>query len=98
MLPNRITKGYAEPFGQVVETVNGTRIQNLRHLVETLRDSKDEFLTFRFAEEDSETLVFRRKAILDATEPLMSQNGVSRRGSDDVLAVWNAGPKPMAKH
>ena len=90
MLPNRITRGYVEPFGQVVETVNGTRIQNLRHLVETLRDCKDEFLTFRFAEEGSETLVFRRQAILEATEPLMSQNGIPRRGSEDVLAVWDA--------
>jgi hypothetical protein len=32
----------------------------LRHLVEILRDSKDEYLTFRFAGELSETLVFRR--------------------------------------
>ena len=35
--------------GVVIETINGTRIQRLRHLVETLRDCKDEFLTFRFA-------------------------------------------------
>ena len=45
MLPHRMTKGYGEPFGQVVESVNGTEVQNLRHLVETLRDCKDEFLT-----------------------------------------------------
>jgi S1-C subfamily serine protease len=94
MLPHRLTKGYGEPFGQVLESVNRTRIRNLRHLVETLRDCKDEFLTFRFAEDGSETLVFRRRAILDATEPLMSQNGIPRRGSDDVLPVW--GSKPIA--
>ena len=51
LLPNRMTRGYGEPIGQVVESVNGTRIKNLRHLVETLSDSRDEFLTFRFAEE-----------------------------------------------
>ncbi len=96
MLPNRMTRGYSEPFGQVIETVNGTRIQSLRHLVETLRDCKDEFLTLRFVEDSAETLVFRRQAILDATEPLMSQNGVPRRGSDDVLAVWNAKARPVA--
>jgi hypothetical protein len=50
------------------------------------------FLTIRFAEEGAETLVFRRKAMLDATEPLMSQNGIPRRGSEDVLAVWVARP------
>ena len=88
MLPHRMTRGYGEPIGQVVESVNGVRIKNLRHLVETIRDCRDEFLTFRFAEEGAETLVFRRQAMLDATEPLMSQNGISRRGSDDVLAAW----------
>ena len=94
MLPHRMTRGYGEPLGQVVESVNGTRIKNLRHLVETIRDGKDEFLTFRFAERGSETMVFRRKAMLDATESLMSQNGISRRGSDDVLPVWVM--KPIA--
>jgi S1-C subfamily serine protease len=88
MLPHRITRGYGEPLGQVVESVNGTRIKNLRHLVETIRDCGDEFLTFRFAEEGAETMVFRRKVMLDATESLMSQNGISRRGSEDLLGIW----------
>jgi len=89
LLRTRITKGYAYPFGQVVSEVNGTKIKNLAHLVELIRTCKDEYLTFRFAEDYAETLVFRRKAMLEATEPLMSENGIPRRGSDDVLAVWN---------
>jgi S1-C subfamily serine protease len=89
LLRTRMTKGYADPFGQVLSELNGTKVKNLSHLVELIRSSKEEFLTFRFAEDYSETLVFRRKAMLDATEPLMSENGVPRRGSDDVLAVWN---------
>ena len=47
----------------MVETVNGQKVKNLRHLVEVLRDSTDEFLQFRFAEEDAEILVFRRAEI-----------------------------------
>jgi S1-C subfamily serine protease len=89
MLRTKMTKGYREPFGQVVSEVNGTKIKNLAHLVELIRSSKDEFITFRFAEDYSETLVFRRKAMVDATEPLMSENGIPRRGSDEVLAIWN---------
>jgi len=27
--------------------------------------------------------------MVEATEPLMRENGIPRRGSDDVLAVWN---------
>ena len=100
MLPHRMTKGYGEPLGQIVESVDGTRIKNFRHLVETIRDVKDEFLTFRFAERGAETMVFRRKVMLDATEPLMSQNGIARRGSDDVLPVWIMKPvtDPVAAH
>jgi S1-C subfamily serine protease len=90
LLRTRMTKGYADPFGQVVSEVNGTKVKNLAHLVELIRSSNDEFLTFRFAEDYTETLVFRRKAMLEATEPLMSENGIPRRGSDDVLAVWNS--------
>ena len=89
LLRTRMTKGYADPFGQVVSEVNGTKVKNLAHLVELIRSCKDEYLTFRFAEDYAETLVFRRKAMLEATEPLMSENGIPRRGSDDVLAVWN---------
>jgi S1-C subfamily serine protease len=89
LLRTRMTKGYADPFGQVVSEVNGTKVKNLAHLVELVRGCKDEYLTFRFAEDYSETLVFRRQAMLEATEPLMSENGIPRRGSDDVLAVWN---------
>ena len=44
---------------------------------------------FRFAEDYAETLVFRRKAMLEATEPLMSENGIPRSGIHDVPAVWN---------
>jgi S1-C subfamily serine protease len=100
MLPHRMTKGYGEPLGQVVESVNGTKIKNLRHLVETFRDCRDEFLTIRFAEEGAETMVFRRKAMLDATEPLMSQNGIPRHGSDDVLTILVLKPivDPVAAH
>ena len=89
LLRTRMTKGYADPFGQVLSDVNGTKVKNLAHLVELIRSSKDEYLTFRFAEDYSETLVFRRKAMLDATESLMSENGIPRRGSDDVMAAWN---------
>jgi hypothetical protein len=91
-----MAKGYNDPFGQVLNDVNGVKVKNLIHVVELIRSSKDEYLTFRFAEQYSETLVFRRKAMLDATETLMNENGIPRRGSDDVLAAWNG--KVAASH
>ncbi len=37
LLRTRMTKGYADPFGQVVSEVNGTKVKNLAHLVELIR-------------------------------------------------------------
>jgi S1-C subfamily serine protease len=90
MFAHKITKGYGDPVGRVVKEVNGVRIKNLRHLVETLRDCADEYLTFRFADEWGEVLVFDRAEMDRATEEILEDNGIaaSRRGSDDLLRVW----------
>jgi PDZ domain len=90
MLPHRITKGYSDPFGQVVRDVNGINVRNLRHLVEVVRDCRDEYLTFHFAGELAETLVFRRRELEATTVEVMAENGIPRRGSADILAVWHA--------
>jgi hypothetical protein len=47
-----------------------------------------EFLTNRFHGEVSETMVFRRTALEEATAALMAENGIPRRGTADVLAAW----------
>jgi hypothetical protein len=93
MLAHRIGKGYDDPVGKVVQDVNGVPIKNLRHLVETIRDCTDEFLTFRFADKWSETLVFDRRALEKATEEILEDQGIvpNRRGSPHLLKIWRAG-------
>jgi hypothetical protein len=92
MFAHSITKGYADPVGRVVKDVNGIPIKNLRHLVETIRDCTDEFLTFRFADNFSETLVFDRAEMGKATADILEENGIAatKRGSPDILKVWKA--------
>jgi S1-C subfamily serine protease len=90
LLAHKSTRGYADPFGQVVADVDGIKIKSLRHLVEVLHDGRGEFLTVRFAGDFSETLVFRRKSMEDVTAELMAENGIPRRGSDELMAVWTA--------
>jgi hypothetical protein len=98
MFEHKIAKGYSSPFGQVLQRVNATSVKNLRHLVEVLRDSKDEFLKFRF-EEGAEVLVFRRTEMARATEEILEDAGIAlgRRGSRDMLGVWNKGVTPASK-
>jgi hypothetical protein len=90
MFAHKIAKGYGDPVGQVVKEVNGVPVKNLRHLVELLRDATGEYLTFRFAEEGAELLVFNRAEMDKATAEVLEDNGIApgRRCSEDMLRVW----------
>ena len=90
--PHKLSKGYSSPFTQVVKSVNGIPIKNLGHLVEVLRDSRDEFIAIKFDCRGCETEVFPRAEMLAATEEILTDNGVRSQGSPDTLAIWNAKP------
>jgi len=87
--PHRLVKGYDNPLSRVVHTVNGTRINNLRHLVEVLRDLKDEFVTFEFVGRGAESIVFSRQEMVATTEEILNDNGVRSQGSPELLEVWS---------
>jgi S1-C subfamily serine protease len=95
LLRHKITKGYNNPIGQVVQEVNGTPIRNLRHLVEVLRDCTEEYLVFRFAEDFSQVMVFDRQEMEKATATILKDNGIAAesRGSEPMLAVWRQKPR-----
>jgi len=92
LFPHKLAKGYKSPFGLVVDTLNGRPVKSLNHLVEALRDSKDELIRIEFFGRDAEALVLPRKECLEATEQILIDNGVRARGSADTLTVWNAKP------
>jgi S1-C subfamily serine protease len=91
--PHKLTKGYGNPAWQVVKTVNGHPIKNLAHLVEVLRDLKDEFVTFEFnMRTTGETIVFPRAEMVAATNEILTDNGIRSQGSADVLKIWENKP------
>lgn len=87
--PHKIAAGYGSLSYQVVNSVNGIRIRNLKHLVEVLRDSKDEFIVIKFQARFAQNLVFRRQEMLDSTEDILADNSIRSQGSPDTMAVWN---------
>ncbi|MBI3449354.1 MAG: trypsin-like peptidase domain-containing protein [Acidobacteria bacterium] len=89
--PHRLSKGYSNPVTQMVTSVNGTKIRNLAHLVEVLRDAKDEFITLEFEGQMSEAIVLPRADASAATEEILTDNGVRSQGSADTMAVWGGG-------
>ncbi len=88
-LPHNLARNYSNPAGQAVKSINGIEVKNLKHLVQLLRDNKDEYVTIAFAQRGAETLVFPRKEMVAATEDLLNDNGIRAQGTPDVMAVWN---------
>lgn len=87
-----LAKNYGSPMLKVVTSINGIAVKNLRHLIEIIRDSKDEFLTIDFAGQGAEVFVFPRKELIASTEEILNDNGIRSQGSPDMLSVWNEKP------
>jgi len=98
MFPHPIMKGYNARLAYgVVSHVNGEEIGNLRHLVETIRDTGDEYATIRFSNIgmglryrniEDETVVFRRDELESATQDILEDNGIRYQLSKDLRSVW----------
>jgi S1-C subfamily serine protease len=93
---HKITKGYTDHTGKALKSVNETPIKSMRHLVETIRDSRSEFLKLEFVDRASAIMVFDRAEIENATEHILDDIGISapRRGSRELMAVWKAKKSP----
>jgi S1-C subfamily serine protease len=85
--PHKLVAGYSNRMGAVVESVNGIPVRSLRHLVALLRDLKDDMLVIRFDQREGETMVLPRKAMLESTEGILSDNGIRSQGSPDMMEV-----------
>jgi S1-C subfamily serine protease len=90
MLPHKLGRGYTNPVMRVVHTINGKQVKNLAHLVELLRDNREEFIVFDFAGRESDSIVLARSEVAVATEDLLNDNGIRAQGSPHLLEIWNA--------
>ena len=90
LFPHALSKGYMDPTGSVVKSINGTPVRSLAHLVTLLRDLKDEFVIVDFDNRASEAMVFPRAQMLAATDAILTDNGVRAQGSPDMLKIWEA--------
>jgi S1-C subfamily serine protease len=90
--PHKLSQGYSNPQTEAVKAVNGITVKNLAHLVEILRDTKDDFIRIECYDRPSETMVFPRAEMVAATEGILTDNGVRSQGSRDMMAIWNDKP------
>ena len=78
----------------VVAEVNDVKIKNLAHLAEILRDADGQFIVFKFASRQRETLVFDREDLLASTDEILEDNGIRYQGSKYLRSIW----QPPADH
>jgi hypothetical protein len=88
LFPHALSKGYSDPTGAVVKSVNGTPVRSLAHLVALLRDLKDEYVTLDFDNRASEAMVFPRAQLVSSTDAILTDNGVRAQGSPDMMKIW----------
>lgn len=86
--PHRLVSGYDNRFGSVVYSVNNIPIRSLRHMVEVLRDLKDDLVLFKFDQRSGESMVVPRQKMLDSTEEILNENGIRFQASSDLMDVW----------
>lgn len=87
MFSNKITKGYGDPFSQVVKDINGIKIKNISHLVEVIHDIKDPYVEINFAGKFVEAMIFRKDEMEAATEDILSENGIRFQCSKDLMPL-----------
>ena len=85
---HRSMNGYGNRFGAVIQSVGGTPVKSLAHLVTLLRDAKEELITLRFEMRSAETMVVRRKEMVEITEKILDDNSIRQQGSSDMMAIW----------
>jgi S1-C subfamily serine protease len=86
--PHRLVNGYSSAPNGVIHSLNGVRVRSLAHLVEMLRDTKEDFLVFRLASARGETFVFPRADMQAATEQVLRENGIREQGSPELISIW----------
>jgi S1-C subfamily serine protease len=87
--PHKLVTGYSNRMGSVVYSINKVPVRSLRHLVALLRDLKDELVVIHFDQRAGETMILPRKGMLEATEAILTDNGIRQQGSQELLDIWN---------
>lgn len=86
--PHKLSVGYSNATASVIQSVNGTPVRSLAHLVELLRDVKQEFVTFVADNRGGETLVFSHKEMVGSIDDILNDNGVRAQGSPELMGIW----------
>jgi S1-C subfamily serine protease len=86
--PHRVISGYDSRFGAVVASINNMPVKSLRHLVELLRDMKEELVVIKFDQRIGESVVLPHAGMMAATEGILADNGIRFQASSDLMELF----------
>ena len=84
-----LCEGYDDQPFAVLSRVNDIPINNLAHLVETVRDAQGEFISFQFGG-NYETMVFNRQELLGSTDQILEDEGIRFPMSEELRPIWKS--------
>jgi len=88
ILPHKLTKGYEITPLSVVTHVNDQPIRNLRHMIQLIKENKEEFIIFRFEDEYEEKIVLEPKRVEKYTPEILRNNNIPWICSEDLRDIW----------
>ena len=90
-------EGYLGFFESLVRTVNGTKVKNLRHLVELINGCRDGFICLGLDRGDDWDfkMIVDAKELREATPRIMKRYQISADRSEDLRAAPGAAPGTM---
>ncbi|HOW70795.1 MAG TPA: trypsin-like peptidase domain-containing protein [Phycisphaerae bacterium] len=88
MLSHKLTKGYGITPVSVLTHVNDQKVRNLKHLIQLIKDNKEEYIVFRFENENEEKIVLKPKDVAKFQPEILRNNNIPSACSDDLKALW----------
>lgn len=88
ILPHKLTKGYGISPISVLTHVNDQKVRNLRHLIQLIKENKQDFIVFRFENENEEKIVLRPTDVSKFQPEILRNNNIPAACSDDLKTLW----------
>jgi hypothetical protein len=88
ILPHKLTKGYGVTRLSVVTHVNDRPVTSLRQMIGLIKNNTDEFIIFRFEDEQEERIVLDPEQVAKYSPEILRNNNIPSAVSEDLADVW----------
>jgi len=88
ILPHKLTKGYGITPLSVVTHVNDQPVRNLRQMIRLIKANTDQFIIFRFEDEQEEKIVLEPQQVAKYQDRILRNYNIPAPCSPDVGDLW----------